>query len=183
MHKRIIILGSTGSIGQAALEVVTALGDEVEIVGLAAGNNWQLLAEQAARFGVSSVAIASENGYDVLRRACPSGTNVLVGAPGVAELVRGSDANFVVAAIVGAAGLPATLAAVERGMDIALANKESLVVAGSLIMPLARERGSRLIPVDSEHSAVFQALQCGRQEEVRKIYLTASGGPFRTWSA
>jgi len=183
MHKRIIILGSTGSIGQAALQVVTALGDEVEIVGLAAGNNWRLLAEQAARFGVASVAIASENGYDALRRACPRGTNVLAGAPGVVQLVRQSDANLVVAAIVGAAGLPATLAAVERGMDVALANKESLVAAGSLIMPLARERGSRLIPVDSEHSAVFQALQCGRREEVRKIYLTASGGPFRTWSA
>ena len=183
MRKRIIILGSTGSIGQAALEVIAALGDQVEIVGLAAGNNWRLLAEQATRFSVTSVAIASESGYDTLKRGCPSGTRVQAGTLGVAELVRESDANFVLAAIVGAAGLPATLAAVERGMDVALANKESLVVAGSLIMPLARERGSRVIPVDSEHSAVFQALQSGRPEEVRKIYLTASGGPFRTWSA
>jgi 1-deoxy-D-xylulose-5-phosphate reductoisomerase len=183
MAKRIIILGSTGSIGQAALEVITALGDRVEIVGLAAGNNWCLLNEQAARFSVPRVAIASESAYDALRRDCPSETSVLAGPSGVAELVRESDADFVLAAIVGAAGLPATLAAVERGMDVALANKESLVVAGSLIIPLARERGSRLIPVDSEHSAVFQALQSGRPEEVRRVYLTASGGPFRTWSA
>jgi 1-deoxy-D-xylulose-5-phosphate reductoisomerase len=177
-----IILGSTGSIGQAALEVIAALPDEVQLVGLAAGNNWRLLAEQAARFSVSNVAIGTESGYDKLRRSCPTGMNVLAGTDGVAELVRRNDANFVLSAIVGAAGLPATLAAVERGMDVALANKESLVVAGSLIMPLARERGSQLIPVDSEHSAVFQALQSGRREEVRKIYLTASGGPFRTWS-
>jgi len=182
MRKRIIILGSTGSIGQAALEVVAVLADQVEIVGLAAGNNWRRLAEQAARFRVSNIALAAESGRENLRRTCPSGTNVLTGSKGVAKLVRDCDANLVLSAIVGAAGLPATLAAVERGMDVALANKESLVVAGSLIMPLARERGSRLIPVDSEHSAVFQALQSGRRDEVRKVYLTASGGPFRTWS-
>ena len=182
MRKRIIVLGSTGSIGQAALEVAAALADAVEIVGLAAGNNWRLLAEQATQFGVSRIAIGAEGGYDRLRRACGGRTEVLAGLDGVAELVRGSDADFVLAAIVGAAGLPATLAAVEGGMDVGLANKESLVVAGSLIMPLARERGSHLIPVDSEHSAVFQAMQSGRPEEVRRIYLTASGGPFRTWS-
>jgi 1-deoxy-D-xylulose-5-phosphate reductoisomerase len=178
-----IILGSTGSIGRAALEVAAALGDQVEVVGLAAGNNRCLLAEQAAAFGVSTIAIGTESGLDELRRSCPSGIKVLAGAEGVADLVRESEADLVLAAIVGAAGLPATLAAVERGMDVALANKEALVIAGSLIMPLARERGSRLIPVDSEHSAVFQALQSGRCEEVRKVYLTASGGPFRTWSA
>ena len=183
MRKRIIILGSTGSIGKAALEVINALGDEVEIVGLAAGNNWRLLAQQTARFGVEQVAIGAESGYDGLKRDCPSGTKVFAGTAGVAELVAESEANLVLSAIVGAAGLPATLAAAERGMDIALANKESLVIAGSLILPLARARGGRLIPVDSEHSAVFQALQSGRREEVRKIYLTASGGPFRTWSA
>ncbi len=183
MNKRIIILGSTGSIGRAALEVIAALPDPVEVVGLAAGNNWQLLSEQAERFSVASVAVASESSRDALSRSCPRGTRVLAGPAGAAELVRESDANFVLSAIVGAAGLPATLAAVERGMDVALANKESLVIAGSLIMPLARERGGRLIPVDSEHSAVFQALQSGRPAEVRRIYLTASGGPFRTWSA
>lgn len=176
------MLGSTGSIGQAALEVIASLGDQVRIVGLAAGNNWRLLAEQAARFGVSRMAIDSDSGCDELRRNCEGGARVWAGAEGAAELVRESDADFVLSAIVGAAGLPATLAAVERGMDVGLANKESLVVAGSLIVPLAHKHGGRLIPVDSEHSAVFQALQSGRRDEVRKVYLTASGGPFRTWS-
>lgn len=182
MARRMIILGSTGSIGRTALEVVAALGSEVRVVGLAAGNNWRLLAEQARRFDVPTVAIAAERSFDELRRSCPAGTRVLAGAEGVVELVREAEADLVLAAIVGAAGLPATLAAVERGLDVGLANKESLVVAGSLLVPLARERGSRLIPVDSEHSAVFQVLQGGRREEVDKVYLTASGGPFRTWS-
>ena len=181
MRKRIIILGSTGSIGQAALEVVQALNQEAEVVGLAAGNNWQLLADQTVRFGAREVAIASETGFSDLRKAIPSTVHARCGANGVTELVRNIEADLVLSAIVGAAGLPATLAAVERGLDVALANKESLVVAGSLLIPLARQRGCRLIPVDSEHSAILQALPCGRSEEIEKIYLTASGGPFRTW--
>lgn len=181
MCKRIIVLGSTGSIGRAALEVAAALGDAVEIVGLAAGRNWQLLREQAARFHVPRVALCETRAADSLRRESLNGTHVHAGSDGVAELVAETEADLVISAIVGAAGLPGTLAAVERGMDIGLANKESLVVAGSLLMPLARERGSRIVPVDSEHSAVFQALHSGRDEEVEKIYLTASGGPFRTW--
>jgi 1-deoxy-D-xylulose-5-phosphate reductoisomerase len=182
MHKRIIVLGSTGSIGQAALEVAAALKDQVRVVGLAARQGWQLLAKQAAHFGVPTVAIAKERHYDELKRACPPGTRVLAGKEGLVELVHSGEADFVLAAIVGAAGLPATLAAVQRGLDVGLANKESLVVAGSLLMPLARENGSHLIPVDSEHSAVFQALMSGQPREVQRIYLTASGGPFRTWS-
>ena len=182
MPKRVLILGSTGSIGCSALEVAEALRDEIRIVGLAARQGWQKLAEQAARFGVSHVAIADETHGDDLRRACPSGTRVFAGSDGLVELVRTCGADFVLAAIVGAAGLPATLAAVELGLDVGVANKESLVVAGSVLIPLARQRASRLIPVDSEHSAIFQALTSGRREEVRCIYLTASGGPFRTWS-
>ena len=183
MHtKRIIILGSTGSIGCSALDVAAALGDEIQVVGLAARQGWRKLAEQARQFGVGTVAIADEVHADDLRRACPAGTRILPGPEGLVELVQSCEADFVLAAIVGAAGLPATLAAVERGLDVGLANKESLVVAGSILMPLAHERGSRLIPVDSEHSAVFQALMSGRADEVRRIYLTASGGPFRTWS-
>jgi 1-deoxy-D-xylulose-5-phosphate reductoisomerase len=181
VQKRVIILGSTGSIGTSALDVVGALRDQIAVVGLAAGRGWQRLAEQATAFSVPAVAIAEEGHAADLRRACPGGTRVFAGADGLVELVRTVDADFVLAAIVGAAGLPATLAAVDRGLDVGLANKESLVVAGSILIPLARERGSQLLPVDSEHSAVFQSLQSGRGEEVRCIYLTASGGPFRTW--
>jgi 1-deoxy-D-xylulose-5-phosphate reductoisomerase len=183
MQHRVVILGSTGSIGQAALDVVAALGDRVRVVGLAAWQSWERLAAQARRFDVPSVALADETHTRELQAACPAGTRVLSGPDGLVELVRTTDADHVLAAIVGAAGLPATLAAVERGLTVGLANKESLVVAGSLLMPLAARTGSTLIPVDSEHSAIFQALHCGSPAEVRRLYLTASGGPFRTWSA
>lgn len=183
MCKRVIVLGSTGSIGRAALDVAAALGDEIRVVGLAARQDWRTLAEQAARFGVPAVATADRSWCDALRAACPRDTRVLAGPAGLVELVETSDANFVLAAIVGAAGLPATLAAVGRGIDVGLANKESLVVAGGLLMPLAEQNGAALIPVDSEHSAIFQALHAGRREDVRRIHLTASGGPFREWPA
>jgi len=178
-----IILGATGSIGRAALEVAQSLNGDVRIVGLAAGTRWRELAEQAARFEVPRVAVADDRCYRDLRAACPAHTKVLAGPDGLLELVVDSpEANFVLSAIVGAAGLPPTLAAVERGLDVGLANKESLVVAGAILAKRARARGGRLIPVDSEHSAIFQALQSGRREEVRRVYLTASGGPFRTWT-
>lgn len=181
MERRVLILGSTGSIGRSALEVVTSLNGQVRLAGLTAANDWRRLAEQATRHAVPCVAIANERHYDELRRSVPAGTKVLAGREGLVEAVEASGASFVLSAIVGAAGLPATLAAVERGLDVGLANKESLVVAGSLIMPLAARTGSRLIPVDSEHSAIFQAMVSGHPNEVHKIYLTASGGPFRTW--
>ncbi len=183
MRKRVVILGATGSIGQSALEVSDALRDEVEVVGIAARRQWELLAEQARRYRVPYVAIADSGCAEPLRRACPAETRVMNGSDGLVRLVQESGPDFVLAAIVGAAGLPATLAAVEAGIDVGLANKESLVIAGSLLMPLAAERGAALVPVDSEHSAIFQALQGARREDVRRIYLTASGGPFRTWSA
>jgi len=183
MHKRVVVLGSTGSIGRSTLDVVDSLREQVTLVGLAGHRNWRLLAEQARRFGVRHVAIADEIHAAELRAACPPGTRVLAGPAGLVELAVTCDANFVLAAIVGAAGLPATLAAVEHGIDVGLANKESLVVAGSLIVPTAQRTGARLLPVDSEHSAIFQCLQSGRREDVRKIYLTASGGPFRQWDA
>ncbi len=153
------------------------------VVGLAARRDWRRLAEQATRFPHATVAIAEERWYDDLRRACPPGTRILAGEAGLVELVERCEANFVLAAISGAAGLPATLAAVRRGLDVGLANKESLVIAGSLLIPLAAERGGALLPVDSEHSAIFQALHAGRREDVRRIHLTASGGPFRQWPA
>ncbi|MGE0479220.1 MAG: 1-deoxy-D-xylulose-5-phosphate reductoisomerase [Phycisphaerae bacterium] len=182
MRKRVLVLGSTGSIGVAALAVAAALEPEIEVVGLAAGTSWELLAGQAREHGVGQVAVADERCFDRLREACPPGTTIRAGAAGLVELVDACAAEFVLAAIVGAAGLPATLRAVERGIDVGLANKESLVIAGAILMPLAARTGSRLIPVDSEHSAIFQALQCGRREDVRRVYLTASGGPFRNHS-
>lgn len=182
MPKRIIILGSTGSIGRSALEVVAARPNELKIVGLAARNRWEDLAQQAKQFAVPRIALADLTHLDAIKGALPPQTRVFAGNDGLVELVASTEADFVLAAIVGAAGLPPTLAAVERGLDVGLANKESLVVAGAILMPLARERGGALIPVDSEHSAVFQAMACGRAEEVRRIYLTTSGGPFRTWS-
>jgi len=181
MGKRVLILGSTGSIGRSALEVAAALRDEVTIVGLAGRKSWRLLGEQARRFNVGHVAIAEERWFDDLRRECPAGTRVWAGAEGLVELVATCEADFVLAAIVGAAGLPATLAAVQRGIDVGLANKESLVIAGALLMPLAAQTGARLIPVDSEHSAIYQALGAGRREDVLRVHLTASGGPFRDW--
>jgi len=181
MPKRVIILGSTGSIGRSALEVAAALPEEIAVVGLAARRQCDLLAEQARRFAVRNVAIADEACYDRLRRLCPGAVRVLAGSAGLVELVDTCEADFVLAAIVGAAGLPATLAAVERGLDIGLANKESLVLAGAVLMPRAAQRGCQVIPVDSEHSAIFQAMHAGRREDVRRIHLTASGGPFWQW--
>lgn len=182
MHRRLAILGSTGSIGCSALEVAQALGPDVRPVALAAGRNWRALAEQALRFGVRDVGIAEARHFSELVGALPAGTRVYAGPAGLVEMVQSVDADLAIAAIVGSAGLASLLAAVERGMDVALANKESLVVAGALVMPAAARSGSRLIPVDSEHSAVFQSLAGGRREEVQRIYLTASGGPFRNWS-
>ena len=183
MRKRVLILGSTGSIGRAALEVADALRDEIEICGLAACTSWRELAEQARRCGAGAVALSDPSRYEDCRSECPSGTDVLCGAEGLVELIARSEATFVLSAIVGAAGLPPTLEAIRRGVDVGLANKESLVLAGSIIMPLLREFGSRLIPVDSEHSAIFQALHSGRSTDVRRVVLTASGGPFRKWTA
>lgn len=183
MTKRLVLLGSTGSIGTSTLDVVAEHPDEMRVVGLAAGRNWKRLAEQTAQFGVRDIAIADERWAADLAAACPAGTRVYSGPRGLVELVERAEANFVLSAIVGAAGLPATLRAVDLGIDVGLANKESLVVAGSLLVPLARQRGGKLLPVDSEHSAIFQALAGGRREDVARIYLTASGGPFRTASA
>ncbi len=180
--KRVVILGSTGSIGRNTLEVLAGLGDEFAVVGLAGGTRWQELAEQANRWQPEYIAIGDESLGARLEAEAPAGATVLAGGDGLAELVTRSECDIVVSAIVGTAGLPATVRAVRMGKRVAIANKETLVVAGSLITRLARESGAELIPVDSEHSAIFQALHSGRREELHKIYLTSSGGPFRTWT-
>jgi 1-deoxy-D-xylulose-5-phosphate reductoisomerase len=180
----VIVLGSTGSIGVSALDVIEHLGRTgdagFEVIGLAAGTRADELAEQARRLGVANVAIADPARADAL-----DGLNVFAGPDAARELVESAarPGDLVVGAMVGAAGLPATIAAIERGCDIALANKETLVAAGALVVPLARERGVTLYPVDSEHSAIAQCVPPGRGlADVRRIVLTASGGPFRTWS-
>ncbi|MCH7703813.1 MAG: 1-deoxy-D-xylulose-5-phosphate reductoisomerase [Planctomycetes bacterium] len=182
MKKRMIILGSTGSIGKSTIEVADGLRDEWEVVGLAAGSSAVDLAAQADKLRPGFLAIADEGAATELERALSYAPTVFSGEDALVALVDAADCECVVSAVVGTGGLKATLRAVELGRRVALANKEALVIAGSLVMPLAARTGATVIPVDSEHSAVFQALQAGRTEDVRRIHLTASGGPFRTWS-
>lgn len=180
-----MILGSTGSIGRSALSVAEKLAGRIRVVALAANTQWERLAEQALTFRPGAVAIVDARLAGPLRdRLCTDNyrPTVFAGADALVRLVREVRADFVLAAVVGAAGLPSTLAAIDRGMTIGLANKEALVVAGCLVAPRAAATGATLIPVDSEHSAIFQALHAGQHAEVEKIVLTASGGPFRTWT-
>ena len=180
MPKRVAILGSTGSIGRNALQVIERLGHPYQAVALSAHTQAAKLLEQAQRHRPAAVALTGEpRDESIFRQLKELGTDVYRGPAGMADMVRRADVDIVLAAVVGAAGLPAVLAAVDAGKTLALANKESLVVAGSLVIPEARRRGVRVLPVDSEHSAIFQALQCGRLSEVKRVILTASGGPFR----
>ncbi len=182
--KRIAVLGSTGSIGCNTLDVVEHLGEGYRVVALSAHTQADKLLDQVRRHRPATVAVTDPATAAAVGPALRDlGATVHVGPGGLVELVRRADVDTVVAAVVGAAGLPAALAAVEAGKTLALANKESLVCAGSLLMPLARAKGVAILPVDSEHSAVFQALRCGRAGEVRRVILTASGGPFRTATA
>jgi len=185
MPKRVIILGSTGSIGGNALDVAGNLPGEFEIVALAGATSWEKMAEQVGRFrprvAVLTDAAAGQRLTDRIRTA-GVGTQVWSGPDAIVRAVKELDCDFVLSAIVGVAGLPATLAAVERGLTVGLANKESLVVAGELMVSAAATAGSVLLPVDSEHSAVYQSLHSGQREEIERIFLTASGGPFRTWT-
>ena len=172
--RRIVIVGSTGSIGTQALDVVER-SSELEVVGLAAATSWELLLEQAARFGVERIALADP---DTAARAGEHAT-VLGGAEGLVELITDTDCDLVLNALVGSAGLGPTVATLGEGIDLALANKESLVVGGELVTALAEATGAHLIPVDSEHSALFQLIEGQRPGTVDKLVLTASGGPFR----
>ncbi len=178
--KRIAILGSTGSIGVNALEVVQRLGPPHRVTALSAHRQCNKLIEQIRHHRPAAVAVTDDDACDRVIAAM-NGDPVTVhrGQAGLVELVQRDDVDIVLAAIVGAAGLPAALAAVEHGKTLALANKEALVVAGSILIPLARSKNVPILPVDSEHSAIFQAMQCGRLPEVRRVILTASGGPFR----
>jgi len=175
--RRLLVLGSTGSIGTQALDIVEGSGD-LELVGLSAESSWEALVEQARRFGVKRIALADA---DAGARAAEAWTEgeVLVGAQGLVELVVASGAELVLNALVGSAGLGPTVATLGEGIDLALANKESLVVGGELVTALAEATGAALIPVDSEHSALHQLLAGEGPGTVDKLVLTASGGPFR----
>jgi 1-deoxy-D-xylulose-5-phosphate reductoisomerase len=176
----IAILGSTGSIGRMTLEVVASLGSEFRVVALAGGRQLDLLARQCEETGASSVAVRHEADAAALRLKFPPGKapEILSGPAGLEALASRSDVDIVLSAIVGGAGLPAALAAVRAGKRLALANKEALVMAGDLVMAEARRCGALVVPVDSEHSAILQSLASGRRQEVRRVVLTASGGPF-----
>jgi 1-deoxy-D-xylulose-5-phosphate reductoisomerase len=173
--RKVLILGSTGSIGVQALEVAVA-SEELDVVGLSAARGWERLLEQAGEHGVETVAVADPDAAD--RAAAGFEGTVLRGEEGVRELVASSGADLVLNAVVGSAGLGPTIVALAEGIDLALANKESLVIGGELVTALAEASGARLIPVDSEHSALHQLVR-GEVGTVERLVLTASGGPFR----
>ncbi|MDX6641625.1 MAG: 1-deoxy-D-xylulose-5-phosphate reductoisomerase [Solirubrobacteraceae bacterium] len=177
MARRLLILGSTGSIGTQALDLLSG-GDDFELVGLSAERSWETLVEQAEQHGVSRIALADA---DAAARAAEAwtGGEVLAGAEGLVRLVLESEPDLVLNALVGSAGLGPTVATLGEGIDLALANKESLVVGGELVTQLAEATGAQILPVDSEHSALHQLLAGERAGTVTKLVLTASGGPFR----
>jgi 1-deoxy-D-xylulose-5-phosphate reductoisomerase len=179
----VAILGSTGSIGRSTLEVIAASEGKLRAVGLSAHANTDLLLRQAQVIRPRQIVVTDPNA--AARQdwtELPPGVELHVGPEAVARLAIETDVDIVVSAIVGSAGLRGTWAALEAGKTVALANKESLVVGGPLVTELARKNNAKILPVDSEHCAVFQALQAGRRDEVRRVILTASGGPFRTFS-
>ena len=181
--KNIAILGSTGSIGRSTLDVVRACCDRLRIVGITGHANLELLSRQAQEFQPAVTVVSDPQKAATFQLdGCPE-TTVLSGQAGICELVTREDVDLVVSAIVGSAGLRGTWAAIEAGKTIALANKETLVTAGPLVMQLASDYGVDILPVDSEHSAIFQAMKSGRGKEVSRVVLTASGGPFRNHSA
>ena len=179
-RKKLTILGSTGSIGRNTLDVVSRFPERFEVVALAAGENIELLAKQAQKFRPHLVSCKNEALARKLAPLLPEGVQLKYGKEGAIACATHPEAELVVSALVGAVGLLPTYEAIRAGKDIALANKETLVMAGPLVTEEAKRRRIKLLPVDSEHSAIFQALQAGKKEEVFRLILTASGGPFRT---
>ena len=177
--KNVVILGSTGSIGKSALDVIRNLQHKYKVSALSANSQWELLAKQANEFKPESVSLADERWIDSLKNnLSETSVQIHTGADSVREMVSKDDIDIVISAIVGGAGLPAAVEVIKNGKTLALANKEALVMAGGLIVSMAKENGVSIIPVDSEHSAVLQALRSGHRDEVKKIIITASGGPF-----
>ena len=184
MAKRIAILGSTGSVGKNALRVIDSLGPDYRVVALTAHSNFQLLAEQARKYNPAIVAITNTDYHTKLVEALTGHkVEILAGLDSLTQIAQLDEVDIVITAVVGAAGLPAVLAAAEKGKTLAIANKEPLVIAGQLLTETAAKNGATIIPVDSEHSAIFQSMRSGSPQEVSRIILTASGGPFRTATA
>ena len=177
--KRVVLLGSTGSIGTSTIKVVEDLPDRLRLVGLAAGNNTELLLEQTRKHQPEAISIADPLKAKELRGVLGTSTEVLSGTEGLIKLATLPSADIVLIAIVGTTGLQPALAAIRAGKDIAIASKEILVMAGEIVMSEARRNGVRVLAVDSEHSAIFQCLDGKSPDSVRKLWLTASGGPFR----
>ena len=184
MEKRhIAILGSTGSIGKQALDVIRQHRDLFEVELLTANSSSELLIEQALEFDANTVVICNPDKYQEVSDALsPHHIKVFTGMDSVCDLVKGDNIDIVLTSMVGFSGLSSTIAAIEAGKTIALANKETLVAAGQIVMDLAQKHNVRILPVDSEHSAIFQCLMGSAGAEIEKIHLTASGGPFRTWA-
>src|SRR5438445_12086334 len=195
-RKRVVVLGATGSIGESALKVARDIPERMEIVGLAANSNVKKLATGANKFRPESVCLVDETKIDILREALEYEPRIFAGEEGLCEIACLTNADMVLVAIVGTGGLRPALAAIEAGKDLAVASKEILVMAGQIVMRKAREKGVQVLPVDSEHNAIFQCLQGGRgpsgpnsrsaeaaptfqSTDIRRIILTASGGPFR----
>ena len=177
--KRVILLGSSGSIGESTCKVARALPDKMKIVGLGVAKSTERLLEQAKEFGVKALAVSDPQAAEQVKSKLPEGAKFFPGAEGLARMVEETEADMVLVAIVGTAGLAPALAALRSGKDLAVASKEILVLAGSAVMAEAKKRKRQVLPVDSEHNAIFQCLQGANEKEVRKVILTASGGPFR----
>ena len=181
--KRLAIIGSTGSIGVSTLDVVAAHPERFEVLALGAGDNTDLLAEQVQRFGPRIVAVKDAAAAERLRARVGESCTIVNGISGQVDVATFEGADMLVSALVGAIGLQPTFAAIQAGRDVALANKETLVVAGRAMTMAAKASGAKLLPVDSEHNAIHQCLRGEDSAEVRRLWLTASGGPFRTWPA
>ena len=182
-QRKVVILGSTGSIGTSALKVARAIPERMKVVGLAAGRQAAELGAQASEFGVTALAIAENDKVGDVEAAAPAGATVHCGEEGLIALATHEEADLVLVSIVGTAGLRPALAAIRAGKDLAVASKEILVMAGEIVMREAREAGVNVLPVDSEHNAIFQCLGGNKSDQVSRLLLTASGGPFRTAAA
>jgi 1-deoxy-D-xylulose-5-phosphate reductoisomerase len=181
--RRVILLGATGSIGSSAIKVAESIPDRMQIVGMAAHRNARPLAEAANRTRPEAICLVDENQLNELRSSLEYSPEILTGESGLETLARSGGADLVLVAIVGTAGLRPALAAIETGKDLAVASKEILVMAGETVTTRATQKGIKVLPVDSEHNAIFQCLEGKPKQEVRSLILTASGGPFRTLSS